>query len=102
MAEQSPGIGNSTEAAYMRRDLFAQGPVPMDAQGAHVTGGADTEGKTPEQIADDFLLKVLNGDIPGFPKFSDLPSLWKETPAESSDASYPGISRPVDVAGNLH
>ena len=86
---RSPDIGTGAEAAHIWTDLSDQLRAQMDAQEAYVTEGTDTEGKTPEEIRDDLLLKVLNGDIPGFPKFSDLPSLWRETPAESSYASYP-------------
>ena len=86
---RSPDIGTGAEAAHIWTDLSDQLRAQMDAQEAYATEETDTEGKTPEEIRDDFLLKVLNGDIPGFPKFSDLPSLWRETPAESSYTSYP-------------
>ena len=86
---RSPDIGTGAEAAHIWTDLSDQLRAQMDAQEAYVTEGTDTEGKTPEEIRDDFLLKILNDDIPGFPKFSDLPPLWRETPAESSYASYP-------------
>ena len=44
-------VGNSTEAAYMRSDLFDQRRALMDRWGAYVTGAIDkevTHGKTGE------------------------------------------------------
>ena len=37
-------VGNSTEAAYMRSDLFDQRRALMNAWAEYVTGGTDTEG----------------------------------------------------------
>ncbi len=93
MAEQSPDISNITEAPYMVRNLFDQSLELTEARAAYDAGWTDrTEGKTLEQARDVYLLDTLNGNIPGMPKYSDLPSHWRDTPEESSYASYSGFT----------
>ena len=91
-AEPAPNLGDNAEAVDTPSGLVDLTQVLAEAQAACATGSTDTEGKTPERIRDDFLGKVLKGDIPGFQKVSDLASLWRETPAESLYASYPVFS----------
>ena len=44
-----------------------------------------------DKALEEYLGDVLNNRIPGIPKLADLPSLWREAPAEASDSSHPGF-----------
>ena len=43
-----------------------------------------------DKALEDYLDDVLNDRIPVIPKLADLPSLWREAPAEASDSSHSG------------
>ncbi len=86
--EPSPGNGNRPEAAFSRTNLVEQSPEPTETPGAHVVGRTDTEGHTPEQVLADYIRDILNDRIPGIPKFSDLPSLWREAPETPLHSDY--------------
>ncbi len=86
--EQSPDSRKGLEAAYPRRHPFEQSRELTEAQAAYVAGWTDAEGKPPEQFLADYLRDVLNDKIPEIPKFTDLPSLWREAPEASLDSNH--------------
>ena len=89
--EQPPDIDHGTEAEDTQVELIDLTQALMDAQEAYVTGGTDIEGKTPEQVRDGHLRDLLDGKIPGIPKFSDLLSRWRDAHSDLSFASYVGF-----------
>ena len=45
-----------------------------------------------DKALEEYLGDVLNNRMPVIPELADLPSLWRDTPAEASDSSHPGFT----------
>ena len=86
----TPNTGDSTEPKPVWEGSFPRVPERTEAQEAYRASLTErTEGKTHEEIRDEFLRDVLEGKIPDFPKYSDLPSSWRDTPEELAYSGHP-------------
>ena len=107
-------VGNSTEAVYMRSDLFEQRRALMDRWAAYVARGTDKEEKRPmaeptrrgwrKTIDDPVMYRViddvLNEKVSIAPDFANLPRRWREAPAEASGSKHPGGTTREELLAN--
>ena len=106
----TPNTGGSTEPKPVWDGSFPRVRERTEAREAYRASLTErTEGKTHEQIRDEFLRDVLDGKIPDFPEYSDLQSWWRDIPEElaySGDLLFPDrltlLEIHIDMAKEQH
>ena len=82
--------GHGTQPTLMESALLVSSTASAEDLEAYKAGWVErAEGKTPEEIREEFFRDVLDGKIPGFPKYSDLPSWWRDIPEELAHLGRP-------------
>ena len=97
----TPNTGDSTEPKPVWEGSFPRVPERTEAQEAYRASLAEKmEGNTPEEIRDEYFRDVLDGKIPGIPKFADLPSSWRNIPegfVYSGNPLFPDRRRLLEI-----